>query len=215
MIKHTQEEKTALIGAIAILFKDGKPVTLKEYAGTSEGDAFKLKRTEYNDAKATYHSAVNGSKEERTERTRHKASLINPTKHRVISSSGFNAGSIMDVICEDERREKGKRFSDAIQRDTMLMPEEVNLTEAEFIQLAKAGNWIGREYREENSKGNLTFTAGSGKRWLAQWRADCIAFRMAKLASGESTSSTSEEAAKVDEESPAFKAGKFKRNKAA
>lgn len=177
---HTTEQKNALLTAIEILFTDGKPVTLKEFSGVTEGEAFKAKRKIYNESKEVYHTAINNSKEERTEKTRHKASLINPIKHRVISSSGFAEGSIMDVLCEDERREKGNRFSAAIQKDAMLLPSQVNLTDSEFIQLAKAGNWIDRSFRKENTKGNLTFTGESGKEWLADWTLKCLAFHAVK-----------------------------------
>jgi hypothetical protein len=207
---HTNNDKTVLLAAIAILFKDGKPVTLKEYAGTSEGEAFKTKRTEYNDAKETYHKAVNASKDERTERTRHRASLINPVKHRVISSSGFAAGSIMDTLCEDERREKGKRFTDAIQKDAMLLPSQVGLTDAEFCQLAKAGNWIDRSFMKENSSGNLVFTAESNKEYLAKWTLDCLAFHAVKQ-----EQSNPKGWDKVDTDTPDSVPVKPKKNKAA
>ena len=178
MIKHTKEDKTVLLAAIAIVMKDGKPISLSEYAGATEGEAFKAKRKEYNAAKDVYHAAMNASKDDRTEKQRHRASLINPTKHRMVASAGFAEGSIMDSLCEDERAAKGKAFADA--RHGHLIPSQVGLSDAEFCTLAKAGNWIDRSFRKENSKGSLTFTAESNKEWLAKWTLDCLAFHAVK-----------------------------------
>lgn len=162
--------------AIAMLFTNGKMITAKSFIGMFEGDKAKERRAIYNKAKSVYLDALNASKDTLTVKARHKASLVNRSKHRTVESAGMKEGSVLDVISEDERKLKSKLFSTALHDKLTIM--ESGLTEAEFITLAKHGGWISSGYREENSAGNYVLTMAGCKRWVAQYDTDCTALRV-------------------------------------
>lgn len=165
-----KENMIALEDAVAYLFTvDNKQVqnmaTFKQKVGLKEGKAKEAERLVYNEHKRVYLAALDDSKDKRTERARHKASILRPDKHRAMVTSGLLEGSLLHQLAESERKRKGKLY--AIALDDKLLVEESGLSEADFITLSKAGGWIASKYKVENTKGNLVLTSEGCKQWLA------------------------------------------------